>query len=165
MTAVPATRRTAWAGACRCRPSVGRPTRAYPAIPTRTCSWWPVGRTWCRRRIRCPTRPSTGSSIGSPGSVRASRRPSLGSSGAAVPMAATRSGAPSTPWDQHRLGLDQAQRYLHRIRYCEHFVVEFEYADAVRLDAFSTYRSGFEVRTWRLCTRILTLHDVPAEFA
>ncbi len=72
---------------------------------------------------------------------------------------------PSTPWDQHRLGLDQAQRYLHRIRYCEHFVVEFEYADAVRLDAFSTYRSGFEVRTWRLCTRILTLHDFPAEFA
>ena len=32
-----------------------------------------------------------------------------------------------------------------------------------RQDAFSTYRSGFEVRTYRLCRRILMFHHFPAE--
>src|SRR5262249_33905206 len=30
-----------------------------------------------------------------------------------------------------------------------------------RLDAFSTYRAGFEVRTYRLCQRILMFHHIP----
>jgi hypothetical protein len=33
----------------------------------------------------------------------------------------------------------------------------------VRLDPFSTYRSGFEVRTYRLCQRVLMFHHFPAE--
>lgn len=33
-----------------------------------------------------------------------------------------------------------------------------------RKDAFSTYRSGFEIRSRRLCRRILMFHDFPAEF-
>lgn len=32
-----------------------------------------------------------------------------------------------------------------------------------RLDAFSTYRAGFEVRTYRLCRRILLFHHFPDE--
>ena len=34
---------------------------------------------------------------------------------------------------------------------------------AVRNDPFSTYRSGFEVRTYRLCRRVLMFHHFPAE--
>jgi RHS repeat-associated protein len=34
---------------------------------------------------------------------------------------------------------------------------------AVRRDPFSSYRSGFEVRTYRLCRRILQLHHFPGE--
>ena len=30
-----------------------------------------------------------------------------------------------------------------------------------RHDPFSQYRSGFEVRTYRLCQRILTFHHLP----
>ncbi|MED5371892.1 MAG: SpvB/TcaC N-terminal domain-containing protein [Myxococcota bacterium] len=30
-----------------------------------------------------------------------------------------------------------------------------------RTDPFSTYRPGYEVRTWRLCRRILVVHDFP----
>jgi hypothetical protein len=33
----------------------------------------------------------------------------------------------------------------------------------IRPDAFSTYRSGFEVRTYRLCERILMFHHFPEE--
>ncbi len=33
----------------------------------------------------------------------------------------------------------------------------------VRQDAFSTYRAGFEVRTYRLCRRVLMFHHFPAE--
>jgi RHS repeat-associated protein len=33
----------------------------------------------------------------------------------------------------------------------------------VRPDPFSTYRSGFEVRTYRLCQRVLMFHHFPAE--
>jgi len=32
----------------------------------------------------------------------------------------------------------------------------------VRLDPFSTYRAGFEVRTYRLCQRVLMFHHIPA---
>jgi len=31
----------------------------------------------------------------------------------------------------------------------------------VRADGYSTYRPGFEVRTWRLCRRLLMVHDFP----
>jgi Salmonella virulence plasmid 65kDa B protein len=34
-----------------------------------------------------------------------------------------------------------------------------------RADPFSTYRAGFEVRTYRLCQRILMFHHVPDEEA
>ncbi len=34
---------------------------------------------------------------------------------------------------------------------------------AVRADPFSTFRSGFELRTYRLCRRILMFHHFPAE--
>jgi len=34
-----------------------------------------------------------------------------------------------------------------------------------RLDPFSTYRAGFEVRTYRLCRRVLLFHHFPAELS
>jgi virulence plasmid B protein len=34
---------------------------------------------------------------------------------------------------------------------------------AVRTDPFSTYRSGFEIRTYRLCERVMMFHHFPAE--
>ena len=34
---------------------------------------------------------------------------------------------------------------------------------AVRADPFSTYRAGFEIRTYRLCRRVLMFHHFPAE--
>jgi hypothetical protein len=33
----------------------------------------------------------------------------------------------------------------------------------VRSDPFSSYRSGFEVRTYRLCRRVLMFHHFPEE--
>jgi hypothetical protein len=74
-----------------------------------------------------------------------------------------------------------AQRYLKRIEYGNRrpgdtsswlFEVVFDYGEhdqaapapqeahpwPVRLDAFSSYRSGFEVRTYRLCCRVLMFH-------
>ena len=33
----------------------------------------------------------------------------------------------------------------------------------VRKDPFSTYRAGFEIRTYRLCQRVLMFHHFPAE--
>jgi len=86
-----------------------------------------------------------------------------------------------------------AGRYLKRIRYANRtprqpgedlslrtdwlFEVVLDYGDhdvadpapqdalpwPARADAFSTYRSGFEVRTYRLCRRILMFHHFPAE--
>ena len=38
-----------------------------------------------------------------------------------------------------------------------------EYRWPVRKDPFSTYRSGFEVRTYRLCRRVLMFHHFPEE--
>lgn len=86
-----------------------------------------------------------------------------------------------------------ANRYLKRVRYgnltphqpgedlsqrtdmC--FEVVFDYGEhdiatptpredvpwPARLDAFSTYRAGFEVRTYRLCRRVLMFHHFPDE--
>jgi len=34
-----------------------------------------------------------------------------------------------------------------------------------RMDPFSTYRAGFEVRTYRLCQRVLMFHDFPDDAA
>lgn len=34
---------------------------------------------------------------------------------------------------------------------------------SVRVDAFSTYRAGFEIRTYRLCQRVLMFHHFPTE--
>ena len=74
-----------------------------------------------------------------------------------------------------------AQRYLKRIEYGNHkpgdtadwlFEVVFDYGEhdeavptpcearpwPARQDAFSTYRAGFEVRTYRLCRRVLMFH-------
>jgi RHS repeat-associated protein len=78
---------------------------------------------------------------------------------------------PALPWERNRRGSTAPQRYLHRIRYANRtpggtdhtMFVELEYADTPRPDAFSSYRSGFDVRTWRLCTRILMYHDFAAE--
>lgn len=60
-----------------------------------------------------------------------------------------------------------------------HFQVVFDYGDhapdaptptpdrawPVRPDAFSWYRAGFEVRTYRRCARVLMFHNFPAEAA
>ncbi|MEU0094818.1 SpvB/TcaC N-terminal domain-containing protein [Kribbella sp. NPDC006257] len=85
----------------------------------------------------------------------------------------------SAPAERHRR--TWSQRYPKRIRYGNarpgeaadfRFEVVFDYGDhagaapapdttvpwPLRLDAFSTYRPGFEVRTYRLCRRILTFH-------
>ncbi|MFI5776076.1 SpvB/TcaC N-terminal domain-containing protein [Nocardia sp. NPDC051570] len=83
-----------------------------------------------------------------------------------------------------------AGRYLARIRYGNRtprcldpdpddwmFEVVFDYGDhdpdaptpradrpwAVRPDPFSSYRAGFEVRTYRLCRRVLMFHHFPDE--
>lgn len=89
------------------------------------------------------------------------------------------------PAEQHRLDgtAKIANRYLKRIRYgntvpgddatCV-FEVVFDYGDhaedtpvatpglwPVRADAFSTYRAGFEQRTYRLCRRVMMFHAFP----
>ena len=85
-----------------------------------------------------------------------------------------------------------ANRYLKRISYGNHvsrlvqpdlsradwmFEVVFDYGEhdinaatpderrawPVRNDPFSSYRAGFEVRTYRLCQRVLMFHHFPAE--
>lgn len=81
----------------------------------------------------------------------------------------------------------QSQKYLKQISYGNdtpftesHFLfkVVFDYGEhdtnnpkisedniwKVRQDAFSNYRAGFEIRTRRLCQRILVFHDFPDEF-
>ncbi|WP_051452129.1 SpvB/TcaC N-terminal domain-containing protein [Actinospica robiniae] len=81
--------------------------------------------------------------------------------------------------ERHRLGGPApAQRYLKQVSYGNRtpgvatpacFLVVFDYGEhdqapdevrpwPVRQDPFSSYRSGFEVRTWRLCGRILIFH-------
>lgn len=88
--------------------------------------------------------------------------------------------------EQHRLEPGapvQANRYLKRIHYAnavpddpgstriqvvldygEHDLTpDEEHVWAARPDAWSTYSSGFEVRTWRTCRRILVFHDFGAD--
>jgi RHS repeat-associated protein len=88
--------------------------------------------------------------------------------------------------ERHRLdGPPPARRYLKRIRYgnrtpgrCDPacFLVVFDYGEhgdgpaeerpwPVRPDPYSDHRAGFELRTWRLCRRVLMFHDFPEEFA
>lgn len=93
--------------------------------------------------------------------------------------------------EQHRDSLArQANRHLKRIRYGNRtsyltdpgladpqwmFEVVFDYGEHTennpnpiiewlcREDPFSTYRSGFEVRSYRLCRRVLMFHHFPGE--
>jgi RHS repeat-associated protein len=92
-------------------------------------------------------------------------------------------------WERSRLAgrAPVTNTYLKRIRYANRepgspaggfcFHVLFDYGDhasslptpddelpwPVRPDPFSSYRSGFEIRTWRSCRRILVFHDFPAD--
>ena len=98
------------------------------------------------------------------------------------------------PHEQHRTSADRsANRYLKRIKYGNWtpyfresasigddwmFEVVFDYGEhdttptphesrpwLCRRDAFSSYRSGFEIRTYRLCQRVLMFHHFPSEAA
>ncbi|GAB2519249.1 hypothetical protein GCM10027167_22770 [Nocardia heshunensis] len=86
------------------------------------------------------------------------------------------------PGEAHRLASGapaQTNRYLKRIRYANtvpddpdssRMLVVFDYGDhdlaalatrpwPVRWDPYSVYQAGFEIRTWRLCRRIMMFHD------
>lgn len=88
--------------------------------------------------------------------------------------------------ERHRLdGPPPAMRYPKTIRYGNRtpgaadpacFLVVFDYGEhdrspeqvrpwPAREDAYSDYRPGFELRTRRLCRRVLMFHDFPEEFA
>jgi hypothetical protein len=95
-------------------------------------------------------------------------------------------GVPRTACEAARFAGDApiVNRYLKRIRYgntvpfdattCV-FEVVFDYGEhdaeapapdearpwPARQDPFSTYRAGFEIRTYRLCRRVLTFHRMP----
>jgi RHS repeat-associated protein len=89
-----------------------------------------------------------------------------------------------TPFERGRRDAGFAQRYIKRVRYCNdqpgvgaafrlQLVFDYGQHDAnapkpdpdpsrtwfVRPDPFSTNRPGFEVRTYRLCQRVLMFHD------
>lgn len=91
---------------------------------------------------------------------------------------------PSLSYEIHRLASQKsyANRYIKRIQYGNqvpfekdnfHFITVFDYGDQdvdhptverempwpVRSDPFSSFRSGFEIRTQRLCKRVLMFHD------
>lgn len=94
-------------------------------------------------------------------------------------------GVPGAVWEKNRSDPARlAQRYLKRVTYANqlphqaadwHFELVFDYGDhndqnptpqedrpwSVRRDSFSVYRSGFEVRTHRLCRRALMFHRFP----
>ena len=95
-------------------------------------------------------------------------------------------GVQAQPGEQHRLGPGaplQANRYLKRIRYgnatpddptSSRLLVVLDYGEhdaspdevhswTARDDAFSVYRAGFEVRTYRLCQRVMVFHDFGAD--
>ncbi len=81
-----------------------------------------------------------------------------------------------------KLGFAFNQRYLKRVRYApfaadatrQHFQLVLDYGEhttdtpdeatawPVRQDPFSHYKAGFEVRTYRLCQRVLMFHNFPA---
>ena len=86
---------------------------------------------------------------------------------------------PALVYERSRLATAPVGRYLKRIRYanatpgstdrfCLLVVLDYGEHDLapdevrpwpVRPDPYSSYRTGFEVRTWRLCRRILMFHD------
>jgi RHS repeat-associated protein len=90
-------------------------------------------------------------------------------------------GVPATIYNHGRD--DRTNRYLERIQYGNYddgaeqfaFEVVFDYGEydppdptpvrawSARPDPFSTYRAGYEVRTYRLCRRIMMVHHLPAE--
>jgi RHS repeat-associated protein len=100
---------------------------------------------------------------------------------------------PSLPQEKNRIGGGYANRYLKRIKYCNKiprsenqepdpetdylFEIVFDYGEhdlnnphtsedelwPIRRDSFSSYRAGFEIRTQRLCRRILMFHHFPDE--
>jgi RHS repeat-associated protein len=95
-------------------------------------------------------------------------------------------GVQAQPGEQHRLGPGapaQANRYLKRITYANatpgdpatsRLQVVFDYGEhdlasaqarpwPARDDAYSVYRTGFEVRTYRLCRRVMIFHDFGAD--
>jgi RHS repeat-associated protein len=83
--------------------------------------------------------------------------------------------------ERNRIRTGYTNRYLKAIRYGNpvpavaagwQFTVLFDYGEhelaptelrpwSCRLDPFSTYRGGFDVRTYRLCRRILMFHHFP----
>ncbi|MEU4419672.1 SpvB/TcaC N-terminal domain-containing protein [Actinoplanes sp. NPDC024001] len=85
--------------------------------------------------------------------------------------------------ERHRSSLQRtANRYLKRIRYGNRvstriapdpdpdgwlFEVVLDYGDppAARAHPFSSYRAGFEIRTYRLCRRVQVFHHMPEELA
>ncbi len=100
---------------------------------------------------------------------------------------------PSLPQEKNRIGKEYANLYLKRIKYGNKipraenqipdpetdylFEVVFDYGEhnidnpdsneselwEIRQDPFSNYRAGFEIRTQRLCRRILMFHHFPDE--
>ncbi len=95
-------------------------------------------------------------------------------------------GVQAQPGEQHRLGPGapaQANRYLKRICYANatpgdagtsRLLIVLDYGEhelaateakpwPTRDDAYSVYRSGFEVRTYRLCQRVMVFHDFGAD--
>lgn len=88
---------------------------------------------------------------------------------------------PARPEERNRLASASANRYLKRVHYGNqepgldggwHFQIVFDYGEhdddapgldevrawSTRADPFSSYRAGFEIRTWRLCRRVLLFH-------
>ncbi len=95
-------------------------------------------------------------------------------------------GVAGQPGEQHRLAPGApppANRYLKRIRYANAAAgdpdstrtsVVFDYGEheltpdqthpwPARPDAYSDHHAGFEVRTWRLCRRLMMFHDFGAD--
>ncbi|MDY6993189.1 MAG: SpvB/TcaC N-terminal domain-containing protein, partial [Pseudomonadota bacterium] len=86
-------------------------------------------------------------------------------------------------WQRLKFGFAFQQKYLKRVKYTPfvnqperyHLQLVFDYGEhtsntveavtpwPVRSDPFSEYKAGFEIRTYRLCQRILMFHNFPAE--
>src|SRR5438477_211916 len=73
----------------------------------------------------------------------------------------TTSRRPSTGW---RAGCAASGRITVAFDYGEHDeAVTQAHTWPARPDPFSSHRTGFEVRTWRLCRRIMVFHDFGAD--
>jgi RHS repeat-associated protein len=89
-----------------------------------------------------------------------------------------------TEWQRLKDGFAFNQKYLKRVNYCStsaeasadkhfHMQLVFDYGEhttdtpeevstwPVRQDPYSEYKPGFEVRTYRLCQRVLMFHNFP----